>query len=469
MIKISIADFNTILLHAEKISNGQIDFVEVLREELKNKLGIDNSDKLIYSLTQNEVLDVQNQTRLFLAQFNFIIEDELTNYHLVKLSDNHCELDIIPNTENLDSKEIISTQNVNPDNPSTLALALTLEQRVVKIQFHLQNIAQSAIIIGQELIECKKEVPHGEWLNWLEKNFNLKQSSAKNFMAIAERFGNRQLIGDLGYTQMVQMLALPAGEEEKFLADKAAEGTPVEDMTIKKLRAEIKDWKAQAEKNKQEAKKYKTVAEEKDAQIENQSAQINSLYNENVKLLAENNEAEAAKKKITDLQNRIEQLYDELEQKTIEVVQPDDYEANKEKIVELNAKIQHLENQLAQNTVSIDTATAKSLKSISKKIETQLSKGLDVVPRSDFEKLQKELHQLKLQQNPMFDSSTTAQFRTFYDLAETLSLKLLHPNSDLDYCLEYFEQDGISDLIANLQSIAVDLERNAKKKWNSEA
>jgi len=92
MIKISITDFHTILLHAEKISNGQLDFIYVLRTELKNKLGIDNVDQFIDSITQNEVPDVQNQTRLFLAQFNFIIESDNCNYHLVKLNDNYCEI-----------------------------------------------------------------------------------------------------------------------------------------------------------------------------------------------------------------------------------------------------------------------------------------------------------------------------------------------------------------------------------------
>ena len=361
-----------------------------------------------------------------------------------------------------------STTSLFPaDNVNAVAPAPTLAQRVVKIQFHLQNMAQSAIIIGQELIECKKEVGHGNWANWLQKNFNLSQSSANKFMSVANRFGNSKSTWNLNPTQMWEIIALPAGEEENFIAEKAAAGTPVEDMTVKKLRAEIKDWKDKAEKNKKEAKKYKADAEKKDAEIEHQVAQISSLRNENIKLLEENADAEAAKKKIADLQDRIEQLYKELEQKIIEIVPPDDYESDKEKIVELSTKIKHLENQLAQNTVSIDTATAKSLKSISKKIETQLSKGVDVVPRSDFEKLQKELHQLKLQQDPIFNAPTTAQFRQFYDLAETLSLKLLHPNSDLDYCLEYFEQDSISNLIFNLQSIAVDLERNAKKKWNS--
>ena len=46
-------------------------------------------------------------------------------------------------------------------------------------------------------------------------------------MPISERFGNSsnnqllQLTAKLNLTQMVEMLALPAGEEEKFIAEKA--------------------------------------------------------------------------------------------------------------------------------------------------------------------------------------------------------------------------------------------------------
>ena len=119
-------------------------------------------------------------------------------------------------------------KNLVPTAGNAFANVPTLGQRILKIQFHLQNMGQSAIIIGQELIECKKEIPHGEWGNWLEKNFKLKVRSAQTFMQIADRFSNTQSIAHLGYTQMVQMLALPVGDEEDFIATKAANGTPVE-------------------------------------------------------------------------------------------------------------------------------------------------------------------------------------------------------------------------------------------------
>ena len=64
-------------------------------------------------------------------------------------------------------------------------------------------------------------------------------------MDIANKFSKVESIPQIDNltfkpTQLIAMLALPAGDEEKFIAEKSAEGTPVEDMTVKKLREEIK-------------------------------------------------------------------------------------------------------------------------------------------------------------------------------------------------------------------------------------
>ena len=63
-------------------------------------------------------------------------------------------------------------------------------------------------------------------------------------MKCAERFGKLNIDVQFNSTQMITMLALPAGEEENFIAEKAAEGKPVETMSVKTLRASIKGWKA---------------------------------------------------------------------------------------------------------------------------------------------------------------------------------------------------------------------------------
>ena len=51
---------------------------------------------------------------------------------------------------------------------------------------------------------------------------------------------------------MVELLALPTEETEKFIAAKAAENNPVEDMTIKNLRDEVAKLKANYEQKKSE-------------------------------------------------------------------------------------------------------------------------------------------------------------------------------------------------------------------------
>lgn len=64
-------------------------------------------------------------------------------------------------------------------------------------------------------------LPHGEWQNWLEDNFNLSYQTAAKFMQVAERFSNVALIRDLNSTQLITMLALPAEDTEKFIEQAA--------------------------------------------------------------------------------------------------------------------------------------------------------------------------------------------------------------------------------------------------------
>ena len=130
-----------------------------------------------------------------------------------------------------------------------------LPQLTIEIKFYLNQTAQNIIEVGKRLIQAKELVERGEWQNWLEANFSLTTRSARRFMAVAERFGKTEIdfrfTEDLSPTQMIAMLALPAGDEEKFIAEKAAEGTPVENMTIKNLREEIRQYKFAKEKRHQ--------------------------------------------------------------------------------------------------------------------------------------------------------------------------------------------------------------------------
>ncbi len=125
---------------------------------------------------------------------------------------------------------------------SNLEETATIEELTTEIQLYLGKIGQNIIEVGKRLIRAKSLLAHGEWQNWLKDNFNLSKSTANNFMRCAERFSNFQTSGNLNPSQMVEMLSLPAEETEKFIVEKSAEGMPVESMSVKKLREEVKKY-----------------------------------------------------------------------------------------------------------------------------------------------------------------------------------------------------------------------------------
>lgn len=131
----------------------------------------------------------------------------------------------------------------------------TLPKLEEEIRFHLEKINKSyieignhTIEIGKRLIQAKALLKHGEWINWLQDNFQLSYPTATKFMKCAERFPNIASMQNLTLTQMIQLLALPSTEEtEEFIVQKAESGTPISDMSVRTLSKEIKQWKSAKE------------------------------------------------------------------------------------------------------------------------------------------------------------------------------------------------------------------------------
>lgn len=206
---------------------------------------------------------------------------------------------------------------VHTDTSVTNTEQPTIEVLTAEIKMYLHIANQSVIEVGKRLIQAKELVAHGEWANWLKSNFNLGQRMANNFMAIAERFGkmsnnqNSQSIANLGTTQMIAMLSLPEGKEENFLALKAAEGTPAEDMTIKELRAEIKKYKEELE----HTKSYLKGSEDSNKIMEDRFEYADS---ERVKYM---NLAVDAEKRINGLLEQVSDLTEDKDSLTAQVNQ----------------------------------------------------------------------------------------------------------------------------------------------------
>lgn len=99
-------------------------------------------------------------------------------------------------------------------------------------------VLQSAIEIGERLIEAKQLVAHGEWGAWLKDNVNYGQSTANNFMRVAEEYKNTnsQALANLSYTQAVALLSVPAEDREAFVEENNAA-----EMSSRELQAAIKE------------------------------------------------------------------------------------------------------------------------------------------------------------------------------------------------------------------------------------
>lgn len=140
----------------------------------------------------------------------------------------------------------------------------TLPQLEKEIKIYLGKTAQNIIEVGKRLTQAKSLVQHGEWRSWIENNFTLDERTAQRFMQISERFSGKSVDVDVFKpSQLTEMLALPDAEETKsFIEQKAAEGTPVSDMSIKTLRKELKKWKSK----KSDITKEKNVEEKIETQ-----------------------------------------------------------------------------------------------------------------------------------------------------------------------------------------------------------
>ena len=111
-----------------------------------------------------------------------------------------------------------------------------------EIRAHSSQFIFSTFEIGRLLIEAKALVPAGEWMEYLKNELGYKQSTANNFMRIYKNYNvdghlpESQTFGNLSPSQALELLALPEGEREEFMAE-----NDVSSMSVRQLHAVIKE------------------------------------------------------------------------------------------------------------------------------------------------------------------------------------------------------------------------------------
>ena len=164
----------------------------------------------------------------------------------------------------------------------TMEMAVAGEVRSItaitdEIIFYKNVGGQAVIEIGKRLIEAKAQLKHGEWLPWLSEKVEFSETSAQRFMQLAREYGNTSLVGDLGTSKALVLLALPASERENFASEKHVvngEEKSVAEMSKRELEEAIRQRKiAELERDKARRELGEQCKANEEAAAEAQKAQ----------------------------------------------------------------------------------------------------------------------------------------------------------------------------------------------------
>lgn len=128
-----------------------------------------------------------------------------------------------------------------------------IEAITEEILFYKAQAGAAILEIGKRLNEAKAQLPHGEWLGWLQEKVDFSESTAQRFMRLAKEYENPSPVTDLGASKALVLLALPALQRDEFLEENDAES-----MSKRELEKAVKEKleameKAEAARQAQEA------------------------------------------------------------------------------------------------------------------------------------------------------------------------------------------------------------------------
>jgi hypothetical protein len=107
---------------------------------------------------------------------------------------------------------------VNEDALTLPTLATEINTAHHECEAHARAALESARRCGELLLLARAQVPHGEWLPWLEANCTVSERTAQVYMRIAREWGrlaggNPQRVADLSLREAVSLLAEPRPRE----------------------------------------------------------------------------------------------------------------------------------------------------------------------------------------------------------------------------------------------------------------
>ena len=154
---------------------------------------------------------------------------------------------------------------------------LAIQARTLRI-----NINMNMWQLARVFTEAKEIVPHGQFGKWVEENADVSERTAQDMMAAYKRFGGKPQFEGLGQAKTFKLLPLPAGTEERFMAEH-----DVSAMTTREVQEAVKKAREEARAEIERERKARLAAEQRAEEAESRELEIPS---ELTSQLAENRE-----------------------------------------------------------------------------------------------------------------------------------------------------------------------------------
>lgn len=176
----------------------------------------------------------------------------------------------------------------------------TIEQITADIRIHAQYAAMSIYAIGQDLIDAKEQLQHGQWLPWL-REVGIAPKTAENYMRIAREVTPNSTLASMPYSKALALLDVPAEQRETFIQENNVSERSA--AAIKKL---IKEKQA-AEERAAEAEK---CADEVRQQLQEERSKPEQVVEKTVHVEVEPPDYSDLKEEVKTLRRRAEEAED---------------------------------------------------------------------------------------------------------------------------------------------------------------
>lgn len=251
--------------------------------------------------------------------------------------------------------------------PSRDIREITAEIRTIRDSVR-RTALSGAIEIGRRLTEAKELLQHGEWGDWLKREFEFSQSTASRLMQLFREYGADQgsLFGaetkyatlqNISVSNALRLIAIPDEEREEFAVEHDIEhksAREVEELIRQKKEADARAERAERELKESDEGHALAMAElseqlQEAEQAARDAKSVAQTANDRVKALTDERDGMAAE--LEELRSRPVEVAVEVDE---EAVKKAAEEAKAEAEQKAKAKLEKLEKKLTAATQELE-------------------------------------------------------------------------------------------------------------------